>query len=270
MKAEQGRKIRFWYGVATSVLTIVVGVLFIVQLLRIYYSGPDKPYSYDLVSLRLKEILVPIIVWFCCVLGAIPVWACFPETVKIKATVDEKQTLEKLKGRLPSGTPMDKLQKYEKSRKIGRLICLGVCVVCAVCACVYLFDFSHFPASDGGANVTDEVVKMVGAVLPWVLGCLLACIALSVYEATSVRKETAIVKKVIAETARKGIVQKPQKSTEKDEKRHFFQTEKGLAVIRIAVLACAVAFIVVGVCNGGMKDVFAKAIKICTECIGLG
>jgi hypothetical protein len=32
----------------------------------------------------------------------------------------------------------------------------------------------------------------------------------------------------------------------------------------------AVVFIIVGAFNGGMGDVLAKAIKICTECIGLG
>ena len=39
---------------------------------------------------------------------------------------------------------------------------------------------------------------------------------------------------------------------------------------RIAVIALAVAFIILGVSNGGMKDVLGKAVKICTECIGLG
>lgn len=38
-----------------------------------------------------------------------------------------------------------------------------------------------------------------------------------------------------------------------------------------AVLAAAaVLLIVLGVLNGGMQDVFVKAAKICSECIGLG
>lgn len=39
---------------------------------------------------------------------------------------------------------------------------------------------------------------------------------------------------------------------------------------RIAVLIVAAALIAVGIFNGGMRDVFVKAINICTECIGLG
>ena len=42
------------------------------------------------------------------------------------------------------------------------------------------------------------------------------------------------------------------------------------AVLRRALYAAAVLFIVLGVLNGGLHDVLVKAIHICTECIGLG
>ena len=42
------------------------------------------------------------------------------------------------------------------------------------------------------------------------------------------------------------------------------------AVLRGALYAAAVLFIVLGVLNGGLHDVLVKAIHICTECIGLG
>ena len=41
-------------------------------------------------------------------------------------------------------------------------------------------------------------------------------------------------------------------------------------VVRTAVLALAVAFIVLGILNGGLEDVLAKANAICMECVGLG
>ena len=37
-----------------------------------------------------------------------------------------------------------------------------------------------------------------------------------------------------------------------------------------ALFAAAVLLIVLGVANGGARDVLAKAVKICSECIGLG
>lgn len=40
--------------------------------------------------------------------------------------------------------------------------------------------------------------------------------------------------------------------------------------IRLALFIIALAFIVLGILNGGLHDVLVKAIQICTECIGLG
>ena len=43
-----------------------------------------------------------------------------------------------------------------------------------------------------------------------------------------------------------------------------------IKTIRIVVFVLAVIFIIAGILNGSMNDVFIKASKICTECIGLG
>lgn len=45
---------------------------------------------------------------------------------------------------------------------------------------------------------------------------------------------------------------------------------KSLGIARITVLCLGVLFIILGVMNGGARDVLVKAINICTECIGLG
>ncbi len=41
-------------------------------------------------------------------------------------------------------------------------------------------------------------------------------------------------------------------------------------IARTVILVIAVAFIIAGIINGSIYDVFVKASKICTECIGLG
>ena len=40
--------------------------------------------------------------------------------------------------------------------------------------------------------------------------------------------------------------------------------------LRAGLYAVAIVFIVLGVMNGGLRDVLVKAVNICTECIGLG
>ena len=41
-------------------------------------------------------------------------------------------------------------------------------------------------------------------------------------------------------------------------------------MLRGALLILALVLIAAGVQNGSAMDVFGKAIKICTECVGLG
>lgn len=41
-------------------------------------------------------------------------------------------------------------------------------------------------------------------------------------------------------------------------------------VLWLLLLTVAVAFVVGGAAIGGAHDVFAKAVRICSECIGLG
>ncbi len=43
-----------------------------------------------------------------------------------------------------------------------------------------------------------------------------------------------------------------------------------LLATRITVAVLALALIICGIIFGGMNDVLGKAVKICTECIGLG
>ena len=46
--------------------------------------------------------------------------------------------------------------------------------------------------------------------------------------------------------------------------------QKKLLVVRCGILAVAAFFIIYGLATGGIADVLAKAVNICTECIGLG
>ena len=40
--------------------------------------------------------------------------------------------------------------------------------------------------------------------------------------------------------------------------------------VRIVLLVAAVCLLAAGIFNGSARDVFGKAVKICTECVGLG
>jgi len=44
----------------------------------------------------------------------------------------------------------------------------------------------------------------------------------------------------------------------------------GAKTWRIVLLSLALLLVLAGIVNGGARDVFGKAVKICTECVGLG
>ena len=48
------------------------------------------------------------------------------------------------------------------------------------------------------------------------------------------------------------------------------ERKTGIGSVRILICAAAALLIVLGIFNGGARDVLVKAINICTECIGLG
>ena len=45
---------------------------------------------------------------------------------------------------------------------------------------------------------------------------------------------------------------------------------RGGRIVRTVLLIAAIVLIIAGLFNGSARDVFSKAVRICTECVGLG
>ena len=48
------------------------------------------------------------------------------------------------------------------------------------------------------------------------------------------------------------------------------KSEKILLFVKLSIIAIGVTLLVLGICGDGIKGTLEKAIRICTECIGLG
>ncbi len=100
----------------------------------------------------------------------------------------------------------------------------------------------------------ERVSDQLGRILPffalWGIGLLAAGAAKG-----SARERSAPRKNEVAanRTSPSSVSEKPRRT-----------------VARAALYAAALAFLALGVLNGGLNDVLVKAINICTECIGLG
>ena len=129
MTEEKIRRVRMVYGICLSVLTGIVGLLFIMQVWSIYRSGADNPYTVASISAHFKQIAVPVWLWIMVVV----LGAAFPrEETRISAFVDPYATLKKLKKRLPEDTNTSEIKKESRFRAIVYVASLILCVVSAV------------------------------------------------------------------------------------------------------------------------------------------
>lgn len=94
------------------------------------------------------------------------------------------------------------------------------------------------------------------------LGLTAACLALGVRDRRAARP--AADKESLRDPAVKSAAEK------REERKKEPGPPSRARLLRIALLVLALALIAAGVLNGGARDVFNKAIRICTECVGLG
>lgn len=104
---------------------------------------------------------------------------------------------------------------------------------------------------DGEGFSAAAVGERFGILAPWLALCLAVVIA-AVFAGKGEK---------IPRSPQCGKLYRPEKKSPSAGK---------LFAARLAILTLAAAFILLGVLNGGARDVLVKAINICTECIGLG
>ena len=202
-------------------------------------------YSREIVAGRLKTLALPLAGYALLTLCALVMQSlCTAE----KHTADPEQLLRLMKARLD--VLPEAAQKEERLRRTTALVTALAVLLCALPALGYLLNRSHFTSWD----LERVMGQMLLHVMPWVaLIFVLLCMA-SHLRARSAQREIALLK---------GLP-KVQAAPENPPRT------LPLVPLRIALYAVALLFIVLGVMNGGLRDVLVKAINICTECIGLG
>ena len=148
------------------------------------------------------------------------------------------------------------------------VLCVVFVVILAYGAVHIYLDGSARKAADPSENIY-TVEGIADAVLP-ALPVLCAGIALTVTGAVLGVRNTDIDQPVqdgrFDKRVRGG---KASGENAKEWNRNPLSADRQ-RILRLAVFISGVIFTVVGIANGSMRDVFVKAINVCTECIGLG
>lgn len=257
MPQDKVKKIHLVYGIVASVLIVALGVALIVACRGIYTSGP-RPYTREAIGGKLRDMSVLLYLNLAAIVGGIVLNIALPlPRAKTKAVRDELVTMQKLAAQagIPSADETSAIEKQQRLRWLYPVLTAGIFGGLAARPAFYLLDRGNFP----GADPTAEILAAALVVLPPVLIGLLLCFFCSLLVKKCILKETEIYKQIIA-----GGNKVSPAATADTEKPVLLKT------VRFAVLAVALIFIVVGIFNGSANDVLTKAIKICTECIGLG
>lgn len=259
MNEEKLRKIHTIYGIIMSVLVIFLGACFIVSCLTIYKSG-DRPFTRESIGIQLGSILMPILLCLIGIIGNI-VLSFYPlQGTRLKAKADYGVALNRLRKRCDfNACPQDLKDKIKKQQVIRIITYVALGIILAICltiSLIYCTNEANFPAID----INDEVARAVLVILCCTIAFTASMLGARAICSVSISKELEITKKVL------GVSKKTPSSEQRSDKKCKIL----LNILRGVIVAVAVIFIAIGITNGGMADVLGKAIRICTECIGLG
>ena len=263
MNESKIKRIHLIYASVLSILLIAVSVLFIVSCIGIYNSG-DRPFTRESIGMAFKKIASVVYIALAAIAGAIALKIALPYNKKSKGDIPLAMTLHRLSKRCPLGM-CDELEraKIERERAVRRIITYGGAAIIAlslIFSLIYALTPGRFPYED----VNEEVATAVVIVFAFFLQSLVYALVASFYIDASRAREIGYIKEVIARLAGEGTKISPMAETECPTKK------KIVLIARCVIPAVAIVFIILGVSNGGMNDVLQKAVRICTECIGMG
>ena len=241
--------------IVVSILTILIGIVFIIQVLRIYY-GNDKTFTREICGKFLLQMLPIMILWICSVIASYVYFRMNKVSKKEFAKITFASKLQNLEAMCPYvEEEYSEINKEKKKIKIVKIVNIVVLGICSIMSLGYLLNVKHF---DSTGDLTKQAIQMGIHLLPWVIISFGFMIFTALYEEVISKKLIELVKQVIKNNGKKDLVKQ--------------ESKKSLAIniTRGVLLTFSVVLIVVGIFDGSAADVLQKAINICTECIGLG
>ena len=276
-KQQTARRIHSIYGGILAALVLITAASFAVACYALYQTGGDDPFTYERIGAAFAKICVPIVLCLLGIIGGVIVNCRFPIPNKSPKAEPNARVLLKRMERKLDGCPCSEktfhsIQAERRLRKIcyaaAAVACLAAIAVCVFGAVTVLANrIAEVKTSLGSEHQTPYIKAAALVVFPSSLIALGAILASVLIADRSIVRELALVKSALAEQPG-GTVCFTANRTPLAPTAQKRPTVKW--IVRIALLCVGVLFVVLGILNGGMADVLGKAIRICTECIGLG
>ena len=247
-------------AIATSVCTVLLGALFIVCCAHLYFTGGENPYSRERVGDYLIILAVPSFITIAVTVAGF-IYSC---ANGIKDENQAPRTQSELLESFASRFDFDSFDEETKSlanaerttRKVLAISMYSISALLFVFILAYITLIAEFTVD----NLNADVLSAFTVTLP------ISAIAVAIHvprlymEEKSAKRELEILKNSIKNNGLPTLAKGESASKSIDY----------TLIARCAIVAVSLVFIVLGVTNGGMSDVLQKAVRICTECIGLG
>ena len=109
MQENRKKLLKSIYSLCFSVLTVVIGLLFIVQAWSIFRADESSPYTVARIAQRFEQISVPVIFWAVAFVVNIVLTCVYPdEQEKVKAYFTADERVKRLQKRLPKDSALRK------------------------------------------------------------------------------------------------------------------------------------------------------------------
>ena len=247
---------------AESVLCVVLTVMLAAAVIGIYREGlalkAADPLSWIFTRAKAADVLRPVLPLLAVslVLTCAGLFAGIRDE-KRDAPVKDTRTLRDLTVACAEARSagMEREQTLQKKLQYGGWVLFALCMVPIL---LYITNGNHFPDGD----LEPVFYALAGHVLPWAALGIAALMISAALQEKSMQREIDFAKEQIRLEKEAGSMPEPEKADKK--------TRGSFRALRTALLILSVVLIAAGVSNGSAKDVYGKAIKICTECVGLG
>ena len=263
MSQKAKERVHLIYGIVLSLLIVTVGICFALSCLSIYQSG-GSPFTRESIADHFDRIAIPVYVCIAGVIGGIILSLALPLAGgRVKPRRDGAVALDKLSARLDleacDEATRNGIRKERSLRSAIAVIAAIVCVAVFVYPLIWCLNPHHFSIE----NLNRDIVTAATTVLTAAAVAMAACVVAVLLRGVSVARETALVKSALTTNPR---------TTDYNcsKSKNLAADPRFVWAVRGVILVVGLVFVVLGVLNGGMADVLGKAIRICTECIGLG
>ena len=248
-------------SITCAIFIVLCGIAFVISAAHLFFTGGANPYSRERVGEYLSYLAIPSVLTIILVIARLIYDLVTKEKTGDGFKRSESEMLEGYAKRFDFDSLNDKTKNvltHERAvRKKCTIISRSFSAAFFAMAIIYLSFIANYTVE----NLNKDVIFALAIALPLIAAAISAeVIRTFLCERSSRREREALLEAV--KMGYKPCPPKGEKISDTDTKKE--------TVLKYAILIIGVVLIVIGVFNGGMTDVLDKAVKICTECIGLG